>query len=177
MAKLSDRQKRNIIAKWHTGQYTKTAIAKSYKVTEKVVRDLVGKEKPRNADIVEASVIVEVAKKSDKTTSETTAINNAVSDIMQDDEKRNKIDTLSMEVLDAVSKLIKKGKGQKVVMEGMGDGVSRATIVESDLQANDLKQAQDTIDKASITLKVNERHAPKSDTNVVNQVNVIKPTF
>lgn len=30
MAKLSDRQKKNILAKWHTGEYSKTDLAKLY---------------------------------------------------------------------------------------------------------------------------------------------------
>ena len=78
MAKLSQVQKNNIIAKWSTGQYTKVQIAKAYKVTEKVIRELVGKEPPSNADIVEAGVFFEKAKKSDKSTSEINAIEQAI---------------------------------------------------------------------------------------------------
>ena len=63
MAKLKDRQRKNIKAKWNTGQYTKTQLAKTYKVDEKVIRNLVGKENPKNADIVEASVMLEGDKK------------------------------------------------------------------------------------------------------------------
>lgn len=41
--------------------------------------------------------------------------------------------------------------------------------------ANDLKAIVELSDRASITLKVNERHAPKSDVNLVNaqQNNII----
>ena len=37
---------------------------------------------------------------------------------------------------------------------------------EVGLGADDFKQCQDTIDKASITLKVNERHAPRAEVKV-----------
>lgn len=40
MAKLSDRQKKNILAKWHTGEYSKSDLAKLYKVDESMIRKM-----------------------------------------------------------------------------------------------------------------------------------------
>ena len=65
MAKLSDRQKNNIIAKWKTGQYTKIALAKTYKVDEKTIRKITENIEPKNADFVEATLMLEKAKKSE----------------------------------------------------------------------------------------------------------------
>lgn len=49
MAKLTDRQKNNIIAKWNTGSYTKTQLAKFYKVDESTIRKVInGKTKIKN---------------------------------------------------------------------------------------------------------------------------------
>lgn len=55
---------------------------------------------------------------------------------------------------------------KKLEKRGIGDGVQ--VFEEVGLGADDFKQCQDTIDKASITLKVNERHAPKQDINLTN---------
>lgn len=41
MAKLSDRQKNNIIAKFKTGTYTNIQLAKAYKVSEKTIRNII----------------------------------------------------------------------------------------------------------------------------------------
>ena len=57
-------------------------------------------------------------------------------------------------------------KNKKLEKRGVGDGVQ--VFEEVGLGADDFKQCQDTIDKASITLKVNERHAPKQDINLTN---------
>jgi len=51
VAKLTDRQKNNILAKWNTGSYTKTQLAKTYKVSEKIIRNLVGNTKTKKGNI------------------------------------------------------------------------------------------------------------------------------
>ena len=55
---------------------------------------------------------------------------------------------------------------KKLEKRSIGDGVQ--VFEEVGLGADDFKQCQDTIDKASLTLKVNERHAPKQDINLTN---------
>ena len=78
MAKISDRQKRNILAKWHTGEYSKTDLAKMYKVDEKTIRNITDKQDPQNADIVEAQTSLEIFKKSSKSPIEISEINKSV---------------------------------------------------------------------------------------------------
>ena len=172
MAKLSQVQKNNIIAKWNTGQYTKVQIAKAYKVTEKVIRELVGKEPPSNADIVEAGVLFEKAKKSDKSTSEINAIEQAIKYRLEQeyttDKNRIKVYDITTDVLNGVQDLIKGKKAKKIVTEGCGKGLSTSREMEIDLQAIDYKAAMDTVDKASITLGVNERFNSKVEVNNAN---------
>lgn len=180
MAKLTDRQRSNIIAKWNTGQYTKTALAKTYKVTEKVIRELVGKEEPINSHIVEAQLLIESIKKSEKSPIEIQAINQAVQHRLKeqyaDDNKRVKIYDLTDKLLDKVSEFLEKGKKQVIVKTKIfSDGKpieEEITAFDIDLDASDYKNIQDTIDKASITNNTNDRHAKSGDVNVNTQTNV-----
>ena len=64
MAKLTDRQKVNIQSKWDTGNYTKSELAKQYRVDEKTIRKIVGTDDPKNVDIVKAQTELEFLKKS-----------------------------------------------------------------------------------------------------------------
>ena len=62
MAKLTDRQKENILAKWSTGSYSKSELARAYKVTETTIRRVVEKIPPKHAELVSKAVEVEVEK-------------------------------------------------------------------------------------------------------------------
>jgi len=172
MAKLTDRQKINIIAKWNTGQYTKADLAKAYKISDVMVGKIIGKEKPTNSHIVEAGLIVEKAKKLNKSSAEISAIDNAIKYRLEkefnDDNNRLKVFDVTGSILDGVKKLIEGGKAQKVTTASIGEGMVKSGIVEYDLQAEHYEKAMNTVDKASITLKVSDRHAPKNDINLAN---------
>ena len=154
MAKLSDRQKNNILAKWNTGTFTKVSLAKQYKVSEKIVRNIIDGQSPKHGDIVTKQVSLNERKKSELRPIEFQAVNSAVLHI---EKNRKHINDLTKLVTKGLKKLVKKGKAQKVVTVGQGMGMSSPEIVEHDLQAKDYKDIQDTIDKASVTLGVNER--------------------
>ena len=62
MAKLTDRQKENILAKWSTGSYSKSELARAYKVTETTIRRVVDKTPPKHEKLVAKAVEVEVEK-------------------------------------------------------------------------------------------------------------------
>jgi len=172
MAKLTERQKINIIAKWNTGQYTKAELAKAYKISDVMVGKIIGKEKPTNSHIVEAGLIVEKAKKLNKSSAEISAIDNAIKYRLEqefnDDNNRLKVFDVTGSILDGVKKLIEGGKAQKVTTANIGEGMKEANVIETDLQAGDYERAMNTVDKASVVLKVSDRHAPKQDINLTN---------
>lgn len=156
MAKLTDRQRKNILAKWHTGQYTKTELAKQYRVTEKVVRTIVDGNPPKSAHIVEAGVLVEVAKKYEKTPIETSEINKAIEKRVKEVTIADQIEELALSgTLDNVRSVVNKIKGEGV--ETMKDHL----------------YAQNTLDQALVTAGKVPRFAPKTEINNTNaqQVN------
>jgi len=177
MAKLTARQKINIKAKWDTGQYTKEQLSKSYKVSDVMIGKIVGKEKPMSADIVEAGLLVEKAKKFGKSSAESSAIDNAIKYRLDkefsDDKKRIKIYDLSNKLLDKVESILDKGTKQIAikVKDYSKDGGSNESlqVVDIDLDTTDVKNLSETVDKQSVTQNVNARHAPKQDINLQQQ--------
>ena len=179
---LSTRKKNIIKASWKAGEFkTPTALSKHFKIDPKTGRELVKGISQDNAQVVDALVDLVTAenslKNSLKNPTEKAVVEKMVNDRLSEIELRNKIDDTTIQVLDGLSEFVKGGKKVELKTEGMGDGVSRVVEVEVGLGASDYKQAQDAIDKASVTLKVNERHAPKGDIAVMNNMNIIKPTF
>lgn len=171
MAKLSDRQKNNIIAKWKTGQYTKIALAKTYKVDEKTIRKITENIEPKNADFVEATLMLEKAKKSELSPIEITEIDKAVKYRLEkefsDDNKKVRIYDTSFKILNAIDEILKKGKVEEKV--SIGDGVQQ--FEERHLNANDTEKLANAVDKLSITTNVNQRHST-SQINVNTQNNI-----
>ncbi|WP_034255379.1 hypothetical protein [Aliarcobacter lanthieri] len=167
MAKLSDRQKNNIIAKWKTGQYTKSALAKTYKVDEKTIRNITENIEPKNADFVEATLMLEKVKKSELSPIEITEIDKAVKYRLEkefsEDNKRVRIYDTSFKILDAIDGILKKGKVEEKV--SVGDGVQQ--FEERYINANDTEKLANAVDKLSITTNVNQRHS-SSQVNIQN---------
>ena len=178
MAKLSDRQKTNIHAKWNTGQYTKTQLAKSYKVDEKVIRNIVGKEEPTNAHLVEASLMIEGAKKSLKSPTEVREIDNAIEYRLKkeyaEDNKRVKIYDTSFEILNTINGILKKGTIEEKI--SIGDGVQQ--FEKRAINAQDAEKLANAVDKISVTTNVNDRHAKNSielnNTNAIQENKTIE---
>jgi len=180
MAKLSEAQKNNLKAKWDTGQYTKIELAKAYKISDVMVGKIVGKEEPKNADIIEASLLVEKAKKFEKSSAEISAIEQAVKHRLQkefnaDNNKIKVFDTAS-KILQKVNELLDKGKKQSVTTANLGDGIVEANIIETDLQSVDYKNAIDTVDKVAVVMEVAPRHA-NQQINVNTQNNLTNNTI
>ena len=154
--------KHNIVAKWKTGEYTKVQLAKAYKVDEKTIRKIVGTQQTTNAEIVEAGVLVEKAKMSAKSPLDKKEIDNAIKYRLEHeynhDNNRIKVYDATSKVLDAVVSLLDKGKAQKILMQRHAES-QVAVIVGHNLQAEHLEKAMNTIDKASLTIGVNHRHA------------------
>ncbi len=160
MAKLTIRQKENIKALYDTGNYSKNGLAKKYKVDEKTVRRIVGKEPPKHKGLVDEALDIEVRKKTELKPSELRAVESVI-------KERLKVDEISNLLLDKMKSHIVNGKAQKVVTESIGDGGSCAAVVEYALQADDYKKLADAVDKVSVTTGVNERFS-QSQVNIQN---------
>ncbi len=167
MAKLSDRQRSNIRAKFKTGQYTKAELAKSYKVDDKTIRNICKDVEQENAGIVEAQLIIEKEKKSGKSPAEIKAIDDAVKYRLEqefnDDNNRVKVYDITSKILDKVASIIDKGHTEKSEKETGLDGITMRKTIKHPLKPSDLGSLMNTVDKASITLNVNQRHAPKTE--------------
>ena len=180
MAKLTERQKNNIVAKWKTGQYTLRDIANLYKVDHKTIHRIVEDVPKENADIIEAQTQLEILKKSTKTPQEIAEINKSVESrlkaINDSDSLRLKIYETQISAVDLIAKVLNKAKKQVPIKVKQYDSDGRVNgetveIVELELESSDLKNLVDSVDKASQTIKVNERHANTTINNTNAQQN------
>ena len=184
MAKLTERQKNNIVAKWKTGQYTLRDIANLYKVDHKTIHRIVEDVPKENADIIEAQTQLEILKKSTKTPQEIAEINKSVESrlkaINDSDSLRLKIYETQISAVDLIAKVLNKAKKQVPIKVKRYDSDGRVNgetveIVELELESSDLKNLVDSVDKASQTIKVNERHANTTINNTNAQQNNFTP--
>jgi len=160
---LSTRKKNQIIAEWKTGRFKSYyAVAKHYKIDKNTAQKILDGIQQENSDIVEICVVAESAKKTLKNHLELNAVERVI-------KERLKIDEISNLLLDKMKNHLQQGKAQKIVTESEGSN-SSAEVVEYDLQADDYKKLADAVDKASITIGVNQRHS-NSQINVNTQVN------
>jgi hypothetical protein len=166
---ISTRKKNIVIADWKTGAYSLNSLSKKHKISVNSVKKICTNVEQENSEIVDLCMVAE-SKKCTKNAQEIKAIDEVV-------KNRLKVYDISNTILKGVEKLAKGGKAQKVVTESIGDGMSKATIVEHDLQAKDYKDLQDAVDKASVTLGVNARHSNQQvniqNNNQINQLNTI----
>jgi len=171
MAKLSERQRNNILALWDTGSFTKTAIAKKYKVSEKIIRNIVDGNAPKNKALVDEQLLLNERKKSELSPIEIKAVNNAVEVLEKNKEYIQRLTTLNLNGLEA---MIKRGSFKKPIKMKNGD-FDVIEQHEQELTTVDYKNAQDTIDKAMITYGEAPRHA-NSQINVNTQNNMQQNT-
>lgn len=167
MAKLTDRKRNNIVAKWKTGVYTQRELAKTYNVDVATINKIV-KEIPKEyADLVEAGVVFENAKKSTKSQQEISEINKAIEYRLKkefsEDNKRVKVYDLSYKLIDVVEDLLKNKK----VKEKINVGIGIQEFQERDLNTSDVKNISDTISQIGKTLSVVDNKE-----TVINNANV-----
>lgn len=152
MAKLTDRKKNNILALWNTGTFTKVSLAKKYKVSEKIIRNIVDGQPPKNKALVDEQLLLNEKKKSELSPIEIRAVDNAVSTLEKNREYISNLTNLNLSKLENHLK-----NNKKLEKINIGDGVQQLEPVE--LDTRDYLNAQKTIDQASITLNVNQRHS------------------
>ena len=168
MAKLSDKDELKLIADWKTGAYSQRDLSDKYNCSKGKVSQLTqGIEKAQNGQILTAQISV-LSAKAYLSDEEMTAIMTAAQN-----EVFNKGLITNATQLNLVRTMEYLSKNQKLEKINVGDGVQNFEPVG--LGADDFKYCQDTIDKASITLGINPRHANtniKVDNNNLQQTNL-----
>jgi hypothetical protein len=143
---LSTRKKNQIIADWKAGRFTTYyAIAKHYQISNPTAKEILVNIPQSNADIVEAGVTYEKAKKLNKNLIEVKAIEALVKERTIADEIQDVALSGTLANLKSV-----KSKIEKEEIE---------TIREH-------RHAQELFDKALITADKADRHAKSGDINV-----------
>lgn len=140
MARLTDEDRENILALFHTGEYSNNDIAKKYNTSHTTINKITKNLTPKHKDKVSTLVSVksELAKESFKEIQ-------AVETLVEEKTKHLKL------INDNATKLAQK-------INVMTDEVC---------EAKDIKDLVDANDKLSITLGVNQRHA-NSQVNISN---------
>lgn len=152
MARLTPEQRELILADYHTGQYTNRELAKKYGCTHVTIGKMVKELEPKYKEIVTTQVAINT-ELAEASIQEVTSVTNEVT-------KLTKYTNL-------VNRIQEKALGKAETMLDQIDA------------PNDLKTIVEAVDKASITLKVSDRHAPKIDitqqTAVMPQLQIYAP--
>lgn len=160
MAKITNEIKEKILADFHTGKFSQRELAKKYNASKTTIANLTKGLTPKNDRLVEAQISL-LSAQSSLTATEMTAIMTAAKDEAYN---RGLIFNATQKNLAKITQMLDKNtKYEKV---GVGDGVQNFEPVE--LNANDYKALQDAIDKASLTLGVNQR----TSSTTINNANV-----
>ncbi len=141
MARLSDNDKGLILADFHTGQFVQRELAKKYEVSTATINKLTKGVKPKHEDKVNA-VATAHAQLEGESEQEVNAVHKAI------EVKTNHIKL----IMDNAEKLASK-------LNTMTDQID---------EPQDLKYLVEANDKLSITMKVSERHAPKTEITNTN---------
>lgn len=139
MARLTDEDRENILADWHTGQYSHSELGKRYNTSHVTIGKICKGIEPKHADKVTAQIAIKTAL-ADESYKEVTAIERVV------DEKTRHLQFLHNATLKNISVMAKK--------------------LNEDATIQDHKQAQEAIHKAGQTLGVIEQFAKSGDVNV-----------
>jgi len=142
MARLTDKQREMILADNHTGHYTVRELAVKHKIGKTTVAKMCKDVEPKNKDNVDTLVLV-----------------------------HTQLAEQSGQEVDSVSRLVdEKTRHLKLINDNASKLANKlATMAEQIDEAQDLRHLVEANDKLSITLKVNERHAPRQVTAI--QVN------
>ena len=162
MAKITEAIKEKILADFHTGKFSQRELAKKHNVSKTLIANLTSGLKPKNDHLVEAQISLLSAKQS-LNEAEMTAIMTTARDEAYN---RGLIFNATQKNLNRVIDML--DKNTKLEKINVGEGVQNFEPVE--LNANDYKALQEMIDKASLTLGVNQRGV----TTQINNANVQK---
>ena len=150
MAKiLSDKEKSLIIADYKTGQYSQRELSKKHNVSIGTVNKLTKDIETSNEHIVNAQKSVLIANATLPNDEMNAIMNAATNKFRREGLINNNAELIASKI---------------------------PTMLEQIDSPSDLKTLAEANDRLAITLKVAERHAPKSDTNVAIQNNNLVTT-
>ena len=158
MARLTDSDREKILSDFHIGK-SQNELAKKYNCSPATINKICKGITPKYKDKVNSVVAIksELSKESEY---QSECFDKEVNDLLRRTGIINNLTELNMSKLK--NHLTENKKLEKVsVGQGMQD------LVEVGLGTSDYKEAQDAIDKASITLGVNQRHS-NSQVNIQN---------
>lgn len=168
MARITDETKKQVIADYLTGKFSQRDLVKKYNISLGTANKLTKDLAPENERYVEAEVTM-IAARQTLPNEQMNAIMNAAKDEAYN---RGLIFNATQKNLVKITEMLNKNtKHEKV---GVGDGVQSFEPVE--LNANDYKALQDAIDKASLTLGINQRNASTTINNTNAQQTKIQIT-
>ena len=162
MAKITEAIKEKILADFHTGKFSQRELAKKHSVSNGTVANLLKGLTPKNEHLVEAQITL-LSAQTQKSEIEMSSILSAAKDEAYN---RGLIFNATQKNLNRVIDML--DKNTKLEKINVGEGVQNFEPVE--LNANDYKALQEMIDKASLTLGVNQRGV----TTQINNANVQK---
>ncbi|MCR8696993.1 MULTISPECIES: hypothetical protein [Campylobacter] len=161
---VDERIKKELVADYLTGRFSQRELAKKYKVSLGLVNNLTKELNTSNAELVDAQASLIIAK--NELPSEQM---NAIIEVAYDEVySKNLINKATHLNLQRINETLEKNT--KMTKVNCGDGIQN--LEPTELEMIDYKIAQEAIDKASLTLGINQRHA-KTEINA-NATNAIQ---
>ena len=148
MARLTENDKKLIVADYHTGKFSQRDLAKRFNVSLGTISNLTKDIEPQNEHLVNAQLSV-LSAKAELPNEQMNAVLNTAQEL-------------------SLNKGLCFGVTQKALR------IADKLLDQTDTTMNDVKLAVELADRASLTLKVNERHAPKVELTQTNQT--VTPT-
>lgn len=169
MPRLSDSEKKLVIADFKTGRYSQRELADRHNISVGTVNNLTKGLTADNEHLVNAQISLLTAR-AILPPEQLNAILNAAQE-----EIYNKQLVTNATQLNLIRMTEHISVNKKLEKISVGDGVQQ--FEEVGLGSSDYLNIQNAIDKASLTLGVNQRHAPKSDVNLTNAQQNVTPTI
>jgi hypothetical protein len=148
MAKLTNTDKELILADFHTGYYTVRQLADRYNVSHTAIHNITKGLEAKHREKVDTLISI-----------------------------NTELQGESLQEVDSVKKVVDEVLRRQNAVYGVTEKALRIAdkLLDQTDTMNDVKLAVELADRASLTLRVNERHAPKSETKVdVSQTNAVQ---
>jgi len=151
MAKLSDKEKKMLIADYKTNRYSQRELSKKYGVSVGTVNKMTKNITTENEHLVNAQIAIYAAQ-TILPIEQMNAIMNAAKDEVYS--MGLAINATQLNLMRINEALTSNKKLEKI---SVGQGMQQ--FEEVSLDSSDYKNMQDAIDKATVTLGINQRHA------------------